>query len=286
MVNPVFRTLVQPQPCKDILSPYLFSRYGGGLEFASAPDNRPAVFSNFVTSLDGKVTFGGQSRPEGRLISRYSTDDQWLMGLLRASADAVVVGAGTARAEGAHTWTVDSLGGAEKEHLLRWREESGRPAHPLQCIVSNSGQLDTSAAVFQRNDLRVLVFTTSGGAGVMQQKGVPKNTRVIVTENEGLVDLEEALGMLRQEFGVKNLLTEGGPHFFADLLKLEAVDDVFQTLSPLLAGNSPNSTGRYSLVEGQSFTPESAPDFSLISLRTGIADASHLFLHYRRRRSR
>ena len=281
-MNPVFRVLVQPSLCRDILSPYLCSRYGGGLEISAPPEWRPAVFSNFVTSLDGKVTFGGLSRPEGRLISRFSSDDQWLMGLLRAAADAVIVGAGTARAEGAHTWTVDSLGGTEKPALLEWRKGCGRPAHPLQCLVSNSGNLPTGSAVFCRDDLQVLVFTTSGGADALKQKGVSQNARVIVTEKEEVVDLKAALGVLRQEYGVMNLLTEGGPRFFADLLRKGFVDDIFQTISPVMVGNSAECEGRYSLVEGQAFSPEDAPDFRLVSLRTGVSDSSHLFGHYRR----
>jgi riboflavin biosynthesis pyrimidine reductase len=103
-----------------------------------------------------------------------------------------------------------------------------------------------------------------------------------VTENEGVVDLKESLGVLRQEYGVMNLLTEGGPRFFADLLRNGLVDDIFQTISPVLVGSSTECEGRYSLVEGQAFTPEDAPSFRLVSLRTGVSDPSHLFVHYRR----
>jgi len=57
----------------------------------------PVVYSNFVSSVDGVVTLG--SKPSaGSVISGKYPADRFLMGLLRACADAVLIGAGTLRA--------------------------------------------------------------------------------------------------------------------------------------------------------------------------------------------
>src|SRR5262245_6320738 len=63
--------------------------YGGGLSLA-----RPRLFANFVATVDGVVAIPGLPRAN-RVISRDSEPDRFVMGLLRAAADAVLIGSGT-----------------------------------------------------------------------------------------------------------------------------------------------------------------------------------------------
>jgi len=78
----------EPSPIADsAYAPY------GNLGFPEPPADRPWIYSNFVQSLDGIVSFGGY-HASGADISQ-STEDRWLMDLLRAHADAVLVGVNT-----------------------------------------------------------------------------------------------------------------------------------------------------------------------------------------------
>jgi hypothetical protein len=81
---------------RGFLTPPLLRLYGGDLAF-SEPHDRPYVFGNFVTTLDGVVSFKIPGKSAGGPISGFSEPDHFVMGLLRASADAVVIGAGTLR---------------------------------------------------------------------------------------------------------------------------------------------------------------------------------------------
>jgi riboflavin biosynthesis pyrimidine reductase len=83
--------------------PDVLERVYGGLGFADE-----VVYSNFVESLDGVATLG--SKPSaGSEISGRNPADRFLMGLLRAFADAVLVGAGTLRATPGHQWTAEHI---------------------------------------------------------------------------------------------------------------------------------------------------------------------------------
>src|SRR5512143_2015618 len=69
---------------------------------------RPYVIGNFVTTLDGVVSLNAPGQAGGGEISGFSHHDQIVMGLLRAVADAVIVGAGTLRASPQHLWIADT----------------------------------------------------------------------------------------------------------------------------------------------------------------------------------
>ena len=76
-----------PLPLPDELT-----RLYGSLHF---PTHRPYILGNFVTTLDGVVSLGNQKGSGGGDISGFNEQDRMVMGLLRAIADAVIVGAGT-----------------------------------------------------------------------------------------------------------------------------------------------------------------------------------------------
>src|SRR5262245_43143433 len=96
------------------LPPPLAERYGR-LGFPSHP-NLPHVVGNFVSTLDGVVSLGLPGKAGGREISGANPHDRMVMGLLRAAADVVIVGAGTFRESSSRRWTADtaypSLAGA------------------------------------------------------------------------------------------------------------------------------------------------------------------------------
>ena len=77
------------------LSPGLRDLYDGDLGFRASSTERPFVIANFVSTLDGVVSYGIKGRAGGATISGSDPGDRFIMGLLRASADAVMVGART-----------------------------------------------------------------------------------------------------------------------------------------------------------------------------------------------
>ena len=74
---------------QSVLSEELRILYGGDLRFPAHRD-RPYVIGNFVSTLDGVVTFEVRGKSGGGDISGFCGADRFLMGLLRASAEAVV----------------------------------------------------------------------------------------------------------------------------------------------------------------------------------------------------
>ena len=71
--------------------------------------DRPAIIANFVTTIDGIVALDGGALTGGGIISGFNEPDRFLMGLLRALADLVVVGAGTLRGSTEHGWIAERV---------------------------------------------------------------------------------------------------------------------------------------------------------------------------------
>lgn len=254
--------------------------YGGDLSFPDAPDDRPYVFTNLVTTLDGIVAFGGQEESEGRLVSMRSSDDQWLMGLLRGAADAVLVGAQTVRMDYRHVWTTRALKSADADTVESWRTARGLPLHPTLCIVTATNIFPRETEVFKRNDLDIIILTTRKGS---RARSLMPNPRVsVVNYNNGrMMDIVKNLCYLRTHFGIERLLCEGGPSLMSLLLANKLVDECFQTVSPQIAGRRRKQRDRLNLAEGLAWDPSDTPKFKLLSARCGTHDKDHLFLRYK-----
>jgi riboflavin-specific deaminase-like protein len=178
---------------------------------------RPHVFTNFAVTLDGQATIFGRSGPIG------SSRDTELLQRLRTQADAVMIGAGTLRAE--------RYGRIVSDPDLRARRERiGLPHDPLAVVVSGRLDLPWDAPLFTNGGGRVVVFTTS------EAEPPETATPVRVVRHEGAVDLAEALRYLRVERGIRALLCEGGPRLHAQLIEAGLVDELFVTHAPKIAG--------------------------------------------------
>ena len=101
-------TLIAAQRGPALPLPRAIARLYGRLRMP-AGRARPHVFSNFVTTLDGVVSLAVKGHASGADISGSSAQDRMVMGLLRAVADAVVVGAGTLGADRHHVWTAEGI---------------------------------------------------------------------------------------------------------------------------------------------------------------------------------
>ena len=237
--------------------------YDGDLHFSTSPAARPLVIANFVSTLDGVVSYKIKGKSGGSTISGSNPADKFIMGLLRASADAVMVGAGTLQDVSAESlWTPESTYPDAKRFYAEYRVNAlHKPEYPLLVIVSGSGQLELERAVFRTPAMRTVVITTSAGRDELTRRGAATLDSVEVHalgSSGGSIAPQAILELLQSQFGVKTLLHEGGPTLFGQFLAADAVDEFFLTLSPQIAGRERDVT-RPAVVQGVQFLPDSAP---------------------------
>jgi riboflavin biosynthesis pyrimidine reductase len=278
------RTLFATQstePSGTALPGGLSARYDGNLSFPPAPEERPYCIANFVSTLDGVVSFNLPGESEGAQISKSNEEDRFIMGLLRASADAIVVGSGTLQAAGPHgCWLPEVVYPAAKDLYLKYRTEVLRkPEYPLVVIVTGVGRLDLSSAVFHTPRTRVLILTTELGKRRLSQSG---SGALASVEVKALPTAEERISpsailtLLRQEAGVELLLHEAGPTLFGEFLAGRFMDELFLTVAPQIAGRDAVHP-RPGLVANVQFSPATAPWWKLLSAKSA---ADYLFLRY------
>lgn len=260
--------------------------YDGDLHFQASPAARPFVLANFVSTLDGVVSYEMKGKSGGSAISGGDPADRFIMGLLRASADAIIVGAGTLRDVSANSlWTPEYVYPDAKPLYAEYRVGiQHKPEYPLLVIVSGSGQLELQRAIFRTPAMRTVVITTSAGKDELTRLGAATLSSVevhVLDSSGGSIAPEAILQLLQSRYGVNTLLHEGGPTLFGQFLAAEAIDELFLTLSPQIAGRKGDAT-RPAIVEGVEFVPDSAPWFQMVSVKE---KAAYLYLRYRRRRS-
>jgi riboflavin biosynthesis pyrimidine reductase len=217
------------------------------------------LYANFVETVDGIVALP-EVEKSNALVADGSDADKFLMGLLRAAADVVLVGSGTLLASPKGMWRPAGV----YPKLADAFAELGEPA---VAVVSSGASLDPNHPVLQR---AVLLTTTRGAeqfAGVLPD---------VVAVNDGdWVDLRGAVDVLRAR-GHRRILCEAGPTVFGSLLADGLVDELFLTVSPVLAGRlGVGST--LGLVEGVGLLPQTRVGGKLVSVRRS---ESHLFLRY------
>ncbi|MFF3065674.1 dihydrofolate reductase family protein [Oerskovia sp. NPDC057915] len=217
-------TRLEPAPDEEALAAF----------YASPPG--PHVRANMVASVDG-----GAWGPDHRSGTINDAADWRVFRVLRALADVVLVGAGTARAEG-YT-ALDVPRGLE-------RLRAGRG--PLElAVVTRSGHLPASLA---GGDRPPFVVTGEHGASVARASvpadrilvvgpddaappGAPLTARDLPSPTPG-PDLRAGLAALADR-GLERVLCEGGPHLLADLLARDLLDELCVTTTPVLVGPGP-----------------------------------------------
>jgi riboflavin biosynthesis pyrimidine reductase len=238
--------------------------YGGGLDF-----DEPCLVANFVETVDGVVAIPDVPRSNA-LIAGGSEADRFVMGLLRAWADVILVGSGTMRASPAGTWQPEGVYPPTAESFAELRRRRSRPPAPTVAFVTAGGSFEPTHPALEAG----AIVLTTGRAATGLRRRVPTAAEVVVVNEGEQVDLQQALVCLRER-GHTSVLSEGGPTLFASLLRSGLVDQLFLTVSPLLAGREAQS--RLSLVEGVELLPGTTAALRLLSVRRR---ESHLFLRY------
>lgn len=257
--------------------------YGGDLQFTPG-SGRPHVVGNFVSTLDGVVSFAIPGKSGGGDISGSNREDRFIMGLLRASADAVMVGAGTLHeVSQSHLFAAECIYRAASDSYARYRGEVLRKRrYPLNVIVSASGKIDLERAIFHTPELRAVIFTTEEGSKRLAAAGVEALDSTAVRPigpSGSLLSPSTMLDILGREFGVGLLLHEGGPALFGAFVAQGLVDEFFLTIAPQLAGRGGGPL-RPGMIAGIEFSPVTAPWLDLLSVKQS---GEHLYLRYRKR---
>jgi riboflavin biosynthesis pyrimidine reductase len=219
----------------------------------------PTLRVNFIASVDGAVTVDGLS---GGLSG---PGDKQVFDTLRMVCDAVIVAAGTIRAENYNALRLD-------ERSRAWRRDHGLPEFPLMVIVSGSLNLDPEQLIFSDAPIPPIVVTHAGAPA--ERRPPIAGVAEIVTVGDDSVDLGAAVAELHARSATQ-LLCEGGPHLFGALIAADLVDELCLTVSPLLAGGS---AGRISAGPPSPARP--------MSLRHALTKDDMLFLRYVRSQAR
>ncbi len=218
------------------------------LPFSPAPAERPYVFLNMVSTLDGKITLGEVGDTASGLGSAV---DQMLMKRLQNNAQAVIIGASTLRA--GHVTYPPSL---------------------LRAVVTSRGDIPADSRFFTEAPGKTVVFTTDQMPGSLR-KALQENAHVVGCGSER-VNLSHALRFLRQQMGVERLLCEGGGALNFEMFAEGLIDEWFLTLAPKVKGGSHIPT----TVEGEGLPRERVVQMQLVSV---YEHEGELYLRYRRR---
>ncbi|MET8472632.1 dihydrofolate reductase family protein [Streptomyces sp. NPDC006422] len=181
--------------------------------------SRPHVLLSAAVSLDGCLDDTG---PERLLLSGAEDFDR--VDAVRAASDAILVGAGTLRADRPRL-LVNSPQRRAK------RVDDGRPAYPLKVAVTASGDLDPGDPFWTTGGER-LVYTTESGASLARTRVGGAAQVVALGAHLDWAALLDDLGAR----GVLRLLVEGGARVHTQLLQLGLADELRLAIAPLVVG--------------------------------------------------
>ncbi len=242
-----------PLPARELPSSKLYE----DLEippFELRDPSRPYVIINMVSSVDGRAAL------EGKAFGIGSATDRRTMRTLRSGADAVMIGAGTLRAE---------------KLSLGLDEADGAP-QPLAIIVTHTGDVPLEEHLIVKGGQEVLILLSDAAPRRVVER--LRNLAPVLrapADSTGTIDLEATMRTLKAERDVETLVVEGGPGFNHALISRRLVDELFVTVAPELLGGSAEQT--LTLLRGPAFSAHERPTLDLVSVH--LADGE-LFLRY------
>jgi len=290
------------------LSFELMELFGGRKKFILPKwtDEYPAVFSNFIQSIDGRISFGIKNRMHAGYIAGINKGDKFLMGLLRTFVSLNTPGIKGALMNGAQTLNNESdviLSAAEiypaaADIYRAYLESQGQEfQNPPVYFITGTGRLNLTAEVFKKiNNFKTHVVTSSAGAQALeniiaqnkQENGSDFETEfnqpeIIVIGRQGPIDLKLVMQYLRQEKGINLLLTEGGARLYSSLHEAKLLQIDFNTQAPLLIG-SDQDDGENSipLSRGYRFLPETAPRYLPLGMQISTEGDGFVYRQFAR----
>ncbi len=181
---------------------------------------RPYVLLSVAVSVDGYIDDNGPDRLRLSNAADFDRVDQ-----VRADSDAILVGAGTLRADNPRLLV-------NSEQRRAARVAAGKPAYPLKVTVSHSGDLDSDLMFWHHGDSK-LVYTTTVGAAKARERLAGLADVVDLGENIDLGALLDDLGTR----GVQRLMVEGGSSIHTAFLSAGLADEIHMAVAPLIVGD-------------------------------------------------
>lgn len=228
--------------------------YGSSLLLPPLNSNRPLVVSSFVESIDGKITYKNSNG--GTLIANSNFKDKkggladfWLMNMLRAVSDAVIIGSSMLHE------CIDSVAHIYDNDLEKDRLINNKPAMPMNILPTLTGQsIDYSNKIFQQEDLSLLIVSTKQGIKHVKKHLLCPYIEIIADDldnlnytvantigkvlivgvGEKLIDNHLFLKILKK-MGI-NLISVEASYYFHNLLQDKLVDEIFLNYSGIYLG--------------------------------------------------
>ena len=246
-----------------VLPPEYLAFYPGDWQIPEI-NGRPYIYTDFAISRDGRITYKEEGYVGGADITQNNRADLWFMAFLRTRADAIMNGYGTVTLEIEQDWTAENLFPDEAASFKGLREHFGHTQPPILVILSHDGHINFDGVALQKANLRVVLATSHEGAAYARDFTVNAKLDVHALGADG-ADLQRTVDMLYSDYGVRNLLSEGGSTVQAGLLQAGLIDEEFVTWCPAFVGRSEEKF-RPSYTEGVAWHPTNAPYSKPISL--------------------
>ena len=218
----------------------------------------PQLPDPLVKERAARLRAAGDRGLAADLFTRIGSEtDAEMLQRLRTRVDAVMIGAGTMRAERYGRMVSDP-------EFRGYREAIGLTGGPLGVIVSNRLELPWDAGLFTNGGGQIVVFTAS------EEEPPETATPVTVVRHPEGVELERALGWLLAERDIRSILCEGGPTLHGRLREGGLADELFLTIAPKIAGG-----------EGPRILEGALPDVEGVHLAWLLESEGELFARYR-----
>lgn len=221
--------------------------------------DRPFVYINMAATVDGKITSAAREYP--RFASEH---DRKNMDILRARADAILVGAGTIRADDPSLLVRDA-------GMREYRKSLGKPKGPMKVVVTAGAALGTHYRFFNEDDGGERLVATVEEAP-QENLAAFEGKAEVLKMGSGAVDLPALLAELKRR-GIEKLLAEGGGEMNWQLIEAGVVDELFITVAPSLLGGR----GAPTAVEGEGFAMAGQVRMRLLELRR---EGDEIFCRY------
>ncbi|WP_103350971.1 dihydrofolate reductase family protein [Amycolatopsis sp. CA-128772] len=209
---------------------------------------------NFVSSTDGAIAVEGRSgalsTPADRIVYRLGND----------LADVVLVGAGTAMAEGFEGMRPDAA------TADRRRRFGLAPIAPV-AVVTTGRSLPADAPVITKAAVPTLVFTSAAAPLALREAWASNGARVFVV-GAAEVPAEGVVSTLVAE-GLGRIDCEGGPRLFGSLIEAGVVDEFRLTVAPFLVAGTAGRAAAGPVVEPAS-----------LELASVLTDGASVLLRY------
>jgi riboflavin-specific deaminase-like protein len=220
---------------------------------------RPRIIVNFAITIDGKVS------PAKVTPSLFTSSyDKRRLLEIRSLGDALLVGRNTVQ-------TDNMSMGLPDEDLRLARIERGQSEYPLRVVISNSGNLSTDLNIFNHRFSPIVIYSTTR-MPKFTQTALQCRTTLHLTDHDHL-SLHDVLNDLCETHHVETLVCEGGPHLAKGLAEIDAIDELFVTIAPILFGG----TGAPGILGTPGAFLPSSRIFQLASMKV---EATECYLHY------